>query len=80
MPELKERLINCFENLFPDLGKEEIICASMSSVADWDSLAIVTLVSVLEEEFEIELGPDDPEQLVSFDLILDFLENKKNGQ
>jgi len=80
VPELRERLINCFNILFPDLEKGEIICASMASVAEWDSLAMVTLVSVVEEEFEIELGPDDLEELVSFDLILDFLENMKNAR
>jgi acyl carrier protein len=69
-------LINCFAAVFPDLSEAEIPAASMASVGAWDSLATVTLLAVVEEEFQVGITPDDLAQLVSFELILDFLKSK----
>jgi acyl carrier protein len=80
MPELEDRLANCFSVVFPELNANEIKRASTASVATWDSLATVTLISVIEEEFEISLPPDDLEYLVSFDLTADCLKRRtRNG-
>jgi acyl carrier protein len=51
--------------------------ASPLSVGAWDSLASVTLLSVLEEEFEVQIDPEALDQLVSFDLILDYLQHEQ---
>ncbi len=40
-------------------------------------MASITLVSVIEEELGTEIDPDDLEQLVSFELVLDYLQNDK---
>ena len=48
------------------------------SVADWDSIAAINLLTVVEEHFVLEVPPEDIEDLVSFELILDYLE-KRNG-
>jgi acyl carrier protein len=45
----------------------------MTSVDGWDSIATVTLLVLIEEEFSIEIKPEDLEYLVSFELILDYL-------
>lgn len=71
----RARLIKCFAVVFPELSEEEIPRASATSVADWDSVASVTLMSVIEEEFGVELDADSLEQLVSFELMLDHLQN-----
>lgn len=73
---VRERLQNCFSAVFPNLTAEEILLASPASVGSWDSVATMTLVSVLEEEFGISVEPEDIEELVSFELILDYLERK----
>lgn len=73
MADLQERLIECFAAVFPTLARDEIPRASFTSVATWDSLAGITLVGVLEEEFSISVAPEDLEQLISFELILDYL-------
>ena len=75
MSDIKERVASCFSNVFPELSKEEIERASTSSLAAWDSLAQVTLLSAIAEEFgqPFELG--DFEELVSYSLIVDHLEN-----
>jgi acyl carrier protein len=53
----EERLTECFRSVFPDLSSDEILRASSASVATWDSLATVTLVSLIEEEFGVTISP-----------------------
>jgi acyl carrier protein len=71
------RLAECFGAVFPGLGEKEIPKAEMASLADWDSLASVTLIGVVEEEFGIEVAPEDLEQFVSFERVLDYLQSRQ---
>ena len=73
MAELETRLIGCFATAFPELSRQEIPSVSMGSLASWDSLAGITLLSLIEEEFGISILPDDAANLVSFELILDYV-------
>lgn len=75
MTESRERLIRCFQAVFPNLSDDEILRASPSSVGEWDSVATVTLVGVIEEEFGTQTDPEDFENFVSFGLILEYLSN-----
>ena len=79
MPDSRTRLIKCFAAVFPELSEKEILLASPASVGSWDSLAGVTLLSVIEEEFKITVDPEDLEQLVSFELVSDYLNHHENG-
>lgn len=72
----QERLIECFRLVFPNLQTDEILRASTTSVANWDSLATVTLVSVIEEEFGVTVMPEEYDLMVSFELVSDCLEGK----
>lgn len=72
--EIKSRLVNCFGTAFPELAPQEIPTVSMGSLASWNSLAGITLLSLIEEEFAISISPDDAADLVSFELILDYLQ------
>jgi acyl carrier protein len=74
MTDTRSRLLRCFNAVFPDLNDEEIPRASMTSVGSWDSLASVTLIAVVEEEFDIQVTAEDLEQFVSFELILGHLQ------
>jgi acyl carrier protein len=76
MNDTRARLSKCFAAVFPDLTEEDIVRASISSVGGWDSLASVTLLSALEEEFALQIDPEELEHLVSFDLILDYLQHE----
>lgn len=76
MNDVRDRLTQCFAAVFPDLSPSEIPRASMTSVANWESLSTVTLISVIEEEFGIEVPAEDLEAFVSFELIADWLEEK----
>ena len=73
MDELQTRLVNCFCAVFPELSSEEIIHASSASVKSWDSVAVVTLLTVIEEEFGISIDEDDPAKFDSFKQILGYL-------
>ena len=73
MDDLNRRLTDCFALAFPELDPREIPSAAMGSLASWDSLAVITLISLIEEEFGLGIPPDDVVDLVSFELILDYL-------
>ena len=78
MNEVQTRLARCFAAVFPELSPEEIVRASPASVGSWDSLASITLLSVLEEEFQIQIAPEDLEHLISFGLVLDYLRRENH--
>lgn len=71
----RARLEKCFSAVFPELTGSELARASTLTVGAWDSLASVTLLTVIEEEFGIQIDPEDLEHLVSFPLILDYLQH-----
>lgn len=79
VPDLETRLQAGFKAVFPELSHEEIDRASPSSVGSWDSLATINLLSVLEEEFGIEIPADAIEEMSSYPLILDFLKRTVAG-
>ena len=46
--------------------------------SEWDSLATVTLVALMEEEFGQNFVQEELEQLISFELIQEILRGKLN--
>jgi acyl carrier protein len=78
MHDTTERLIKCFSAVFPAVGLEQLEAAEPATLADWDSVATVTLMSVMEEEFHIGIDPDDFEYLLSFSDALAYL-NRRLG-
>jgi acyl carrier protein len=76
MDETRQRLIKCFEVVFPDLRVEQIASASTATVASWDSIAAITLMNVVEEEFGMELDLDDLADLDSFEKLHSYLQKR----
>ena len=76
MDDTRERLMNCFQVIFPDMPREEMPSASSENVAAWDSVAVITLMSVIEEEFGFPVDLDDLASLDSFDHILSYLQKR----
>ena len=72
-PDCNERLIACFRSVFPDFTDAEISQASMTSLAKWDSLATVMLISVIEEEYQMQVADDDLQNFISFESITEIL-------
>lgn len=66
MPEIDQRLTRCFTSVFPSLAPEQILTASVETVPGWDSLAAVTLIAVLEQEFGIQIDLAEFPELTSY--------------
>jgi acyl carrier protein len=76
MDETRQRLTKCFEVVFPDLSQEAIAAASTATVVAWDSVAAITLMNVVEEEFGFEMDLDDLGDLDSFEKLYAYLQNR----
>jgi len=73
MDETKTRLIKCFETVFPEMPATQIPAASQSSVSAWDSIAAITLLNVIEDEFQITMDLELVGDLDSFPKIYEYL-------
>ena len=69
MDNIRQRLFTCFHLVFPDIAQAEIYTASQANVREWDSVATITLVNIIEEEFAIQLDLDQFADLDSFEAI-----------
>ena len=70
MHDVGQRLINCFSTVFPELPTEEILKATSNGANNWDSLSWVTLLAVVQEEFEVQFDADTIGSCTSFEGIL----------
>lgn len=73
------RLMRCFESVFPGLTPDEIR-ASSGENGSWDSLSLVTLVAVVQEEFGVEISPDELASLDSFSAFGLYLKRHGAGR
>lgn len=73
MDNFEERLVRCFSSVFPNLTEEQIRTASVDSLPDWNSLAAVTLVALVQEEFGVQVSLADLPTLVSFSAVKDYV-------
>jgi acyl carrier protein len=75
MGELQDCLLRCFSSVFPNLPPDQLRLASAQTVPEWDSLAAVTLVAVLQEEFGVEIDFADLSKLDSFEAVQGYLDS-----
>jgi acyl carrier protein len=76
MDETRERLTKCFQVVFPDLPQDAIAGSSTATIAAWDSVASITLMNVVEDEFAIEMDLDDLANLDSFEKLYSYLQRR----
>jgi acyl carrier protein len=76
---VRARLRDCFAAVFPSAAPGELEEASTETRPDWDSLATVRLVAVVEEEFEVVLELEDLEQVNSFERVQQLVEARLAG-
>lgn len=69
MSDIETRLQTCFSAVFPALPAAAIPGATQDSVSEWDSVATVTLLTVIEEEFGVTLNFEELEKLTSFQAV-----------
>ena len=79
MADTRQRLEACFQVVFPNLPQEKISGASPDTVAEWDSVAGLTLMNVVEEEFALQIDLDDLAGLDSFEKYRAYLEKRAAG-
>ena len=73
--ELEKRLVSCFEAVFPALDEAQIRSAHASATEGWDSVAALSLIDVVEEEFSISLDLELAVELTSFEAIVSHVES-----
>ncbi len=74
MPDTQsELLIACFQKVFPNLSRAAIPHASHATLAAWDSVAHVTLLSLIGEAFSLDIDFEEFEEATSFASILDLV-------
>lgn len=71
--DLRDRLIRCFQTVFPDLDSTQIPEVQLENTAGWDSITAVVLLSVIEEEFDLRIPPSEIGRLQSFTATLAYL-------
>lgn len=74
MVEPAGRLFRCISSVFPSLGDEELHDCDLAQLLTVDSLAAVTLVAVIEEEFGVSLDPEQLFELGSVQAIVEYLD------
>lgn len=79
MNDIEPRLVGCFEAVFPDLDRSQITSATPETVEGWDSVSTITLLSLIEEEFDASLLGEDPEKFSSFARLLIELSSRSDG-
>ena len=74
MAEIADRLTQCFTTVFPSVPKERIPSVTQDSLSDWDSVAHITLLTVIDEEFGISTDLEEAHELSSYSAVLDYVQ------
>jgi acyl carrier protein len=80
MDDIRSRLRECFATIFPDLPPNRIETATLETISEWDSIAMVTLISVVEEEFGLPIALESVANLNSFDSLCRYLTTASDTQ
>jgi acyl carrier protein len=69
MDNVKEKLARCFSLVFPKMDPSRIPSASAKDVGEWDSVAQVTLLTLIGEEFGMDLDFESFSEDLSFEAL-----------
>ena len=71
---LEERVLDIMREVF---GTEDVSTkSSQKNCEQWDSLHHLTLSSELEEEFDLDLEPEEIAEMTDFSRVIAMLESK----
>ena len=79
MSELDVRLSALFRAVFTGLNEQNVREATRDSVAKWDSIAAVTLLTLMEEEFGERFDLEEAAEWTSYAQIREMLEKRLHG-
>ena len=77
MGELHDRLVRCFSSVFPTLTETEICGTDLQFLGNMDSLAGVTLIALINEEFGVDIDVEELLGLGTFEAIREHLREEK---
>lgn len=66
---IKEELAKCFSTVFPQLNPTEIASATLENTSAWDSIAHVTILTLIQEKFGMDIDFERFEGADSFSRI-----------
>lgn len=69
MNDVGMKLAHCFSLTFPNLPAERIPTASAQNLSEWDSIAHITLLTVIGEQFGIPVDFEEFEGALSFQAL-----------
>jgi acyl carrier protein len=69
MDDIRKKLAHCFSLTFPKVDPSQYATASAENTSDWDSVAQVTLLTLIGEEFGIEVDFSEFEGATSFESL-----------
>jgi hypothetical protein len=75
MIHVEDRLKKCFRLAMPAVRDGLLSACSQATTPEWDSLANVNLLALIEEEFSVQIPEDALIEFQSWDLILDWLKS-----
>lgn len=74
-----DRLMRCFSSVFPELTQEEILAADVGLLNDIDSLSGVTLVALIDDEFDLALDLEDLLKLGTFEVVQQYVRDQSSS-
>jgi acyl carrier protein len=80
MSEQDDRLVQCFASVFPTMSEGEISASDFVPLFDIDSLAGVTLVTLIDQEFGVSVDVSDLLELGSFEAISQFVQKRNPSE
>jgi acyl carrier protein len=69
MTKVEEKLSYCFSLAFPKLDPSQRATATSENTSGWDSVAQVTLLTLIGEEFGIDIDFEEFEGATSFEAL-----------
>jgi acyl carrier protein len=80
MHDVEQKLTKCFSAVLPELSPEEIRRSTPNTTGDWDSLTVVTVMALIQEEFGVDLDVCDMAENFSFDSVLSRLTEARGAE
>ena len=71
--DVERQLDEIFMSIFPFLSEDLVRQVSMDSTREWDSLATLTLISLIEEDFGPVVDAEAPILFRSYRAVADYL-------
>jgi hypothetical protein len=70
------RLETCFASVFPSVPARTLRVENRETIEAWDSLAFISLIILIEEEFGVNVKVENIAELTSFSSIMRYLQRE----